>query len=683
MPPYRVGVDVGGTFTDLVILDEASGEFRSAKLLTNHEDIASTVIHAMLSSLRFRTDRLNDVTHVIHATTVASNSILSGELPKVALVTTKGFKDIIEIGRQRRPELYNLFFKRPRQLVPRELRLEVEERVGPRGVVIRDLDEESVREAANRIYEARVRAVAVCLLHSYANPSHEKRVKEILSRYVKDAYISLSSEVAPEFREYERASTTVINAILLPLMSSYLKKISETIRNYSDRARFWIMQSNGGLTGIEEAAARPFTTIESGPAAGVVATAYLTRLLDEDNAISFDMGGTTAKASLVVKGEPGLTSYYEVGGIVQSGRLVRGSGHPLISQFVDIAEVSAGGGTVAWVDEGGMLRVGPKSAGSNPGPACYGLGGKEPTVTDANLVLRRLPEAIAGGRVKLSLKLAEESVASLAKKLGGDLITTAHAVIKLANVIMAKALRIVSVERGYDPGDFVMVAFGGAGPMHALALAEDLGIKEVIIPTDPGMFSAIGLLVSDLVSWKSRSVIGIEDYKVIEKIYEEMENEIMEDYGRCNDKLLLERFADLRYKGQSYEITIRFTGILNTIESFHERHRQIYGYYDRSCDVEFVTLRVKVVKLLKKTSFKRLKHRGELNPKDALLYTKEVYFEDEGNFYRCNVFNRKMLLAGDKIVGPALIEEPSSTTVIHPEWVGTVDDYGNIRVKKD
>jgi N-methylhydantoinase A/acetone carboxylase, beta subunit len=475
-----VAVDVGGTFTDVVYLDE-SGRLRLSKVPTTPREPERGVI-----------DGLKAVSpeapfEVLHATTIATNSLLGQvglELPRTALVTTRGFRDVIEIGRQNRPQLYNLFFSRPRQLVPRELRYEVSERTLADGTVERPVDEGELERVAEDMVGRGVVTAAISFLNSYRNPSNELRAKEVLSRRLR--YVTASSEVAPEPREYERTSTAVVNAVLRPIVSRYLEGLWGSLSGLG-ASSLSVMSSAGGLVDVEEASLRPVQLIESGPAAGAIAAAALSRELGVNMAIGFDMGGTTAKASSIVNGDVEVTTEYEVGGEVHHGRVVRGSGYPVKFPFVDLAEVSAGGGTIIWRDEAGALRVGPLSAGADPGPASYGMGGDRATLTDANLALGRLPTELAGGLIRLRPELALKALSRL-----GDPEAVASQAIELANLEMARAIRLVTVERGLDPSEFSIIAFGGAGPQHAAELAEDVGSRRVIVPPEPGLFSALG-----------------------------------------------------------------------------------------------------------------------------------------------------------------------------------------------
>ncbi len=541
------------------------------------------------------------------------------ELPRTALITTEGFRDVLEIARQRRPELYNVFYTKPKPLVPRKYRFTVSERIDPWGKIIKPLDPGEVEKLADKIREAGVEAVAVSLLNSYANPIHEELVGKILGEKLRGTYIVLSSRVDPEYREYERTSTTVVNAVLMPVLSRYLRGLEEELSNrklYSET--ILVMKSDGGFASSREAQQIPAAVIESGPAAGVVAATYYSRLFGLDKVLSFDMGGTTAKAATITGGEPLKTSEFEVGGKANGGRIIKGSGYPVRYPHIDLAEVSAGGGTIAWVDEAGHLRVGPLSAGSDPGPICYRRGGTEPTVTDANLLLGRLGETLAGGTIRLDRDLAYKVFhEKIVEKTGLGFEEAAYGVLKLVNVRMARAVRIVTIERGLDPREYTLIAYGGAGPMHAVELAEELGIKRVLVPVYPGLFSALGLLLSDYRYEYKKSILktlGEIDPVELEEKYEFLEKEAYETLRRegVDEKnIIILRKADMRYKSQSYELVVdvpeyideETIGLLE--KKFYEKHRETYGYHVEDDEVVLVNARITAIGVAKKPKIMR------------------------------------------------------------------------------
>jgi N-methylhydantoinase A len=634
----KVAIDIGGTFTDFIILSEV-GEVSTIKFLTNPRN-PGEVIQNVIKGLNC------EVEEVVHATTLATNALLGQEnlnIPRTALLTTKGFRDVIEIGRQNRPRLYDLYFEKPNQIVPRELRIEVDERVNADGEILKEVDEIEVVEKVSKI---KAEAVAVSYLHSYINPHNELKTKEVLKKYFK--YISISSEVAPEPREYERTSTTVINAALMPIVSSYLENIQSSLPTDN----FYIMSSSGGLVDINEALNKSVQLIESGPAAGVIASASF---LPEENLISFDMGGTTAKAGVVINGKFEITSEYEVGGEVHHGRVVKGSGYPIRFPFVDLAEVSAGGGTIIWRDEANALRVGPISAGADPGPICYNKGGNKPTITDANLVLGRLGEELLGGNMKLYKEKALEGLSRL-----GDPYEVSKVALDLVNLEMARAIRLVTVERGLDPSNFSLIAFGGAGPQHALYLADEIGIKRVIIPPYPGLFSALGLLLAD---WRFEARKSYP--KDLERDFKELENKLIDRLKKVDYFI---RYADVRYKGQGWELTIQVPENVNEIRKvFEDKHLATYGFVMSDREIEIVTIRVFAIR--RRVTPKISPTFGNENkPKEI----RKVLIEDD--WVNTEVYVREKLPKGFEIRGPAIIEEYSSTIVVKPGWKALVDD---------
>jgi N-methylhydantoinase A len=496
---WRIGVDIGGTFTDVALVNEGTSEIGVVKVPTTPRELARGVVQALEAALGAHGIAPGDVTLVAHATTVVTNALLEHRGTRTALVTTRGFRDVLELRRSARARLYDLFQDPPAVLVPRHLRLEVGERIDAQGAVVQPLDGGDVERAIDAIRSHDVEAVAVCLLHSFLNDAHERAVGERLRAALPGVPVFLSSEVLPEIREFERTSTTAVCAYVGPIVASYLGRLEAAVRGLGLPA-LHVMGSSGGVFRAEEAIRVPASVVESGPAAGVIAAALVGRQLGIPDLISFDMGGTTAKASLIEHGEVKTTAEYEVGGDANARRWMHGTGHPIRVPVIDLVEVSAGGGSVAWIDRGGALRVGPESAGAEPGPACYGQGGEAPTVTDADVVLGYLdPEWLLGGALRVHAERAREAIEiRVARPLGSDVIAAAAGIVDVVNASMAAALRIVSVERGHDPRGFTLIAFGGAGPVHAARLAEELEMPRVVIPPIPGGFSALGLVASDL-----------------------------------------------------------------------------------------------------------------------------------------------------------------------------------------
>ncbi|MHC1588863.1 MAG: hydantoinase/oxoprolinase family protein [Methermicoccaceae archaeon] len=688
-PNFRIGIDTGGTFTDLVAFDEESGKTFLIKSPSTPSEPSEGVIEAFRRLMRKNRGR---VVLFVHASTIGTNIFLGQmglRLPKGALITTSGFRDVLEIGRQRRAELCNPFFERPKRLIEPELRFTIDERMDFRGHPIKEVNEAEVKLLAQRIKDEGVETIAISFLHAYANFEHEKRVEEILKKELPTAVITASHEVDPEYREYERTSTTVVNSLLIPVVSGYLENLIKMLEELDTIAPFYVMQSNGGLTTVETASKLPVATIESGPATGVIASAYWSRLLGLKNVLSFDMGGTTAKAGTVIMGVPEMVSEYEVGGKTHSGSIVKGSGYPVRYPFIDLAEVGAGGGTIAWVDQG-ILRVGPLSAGADPGPACYGRGGENPTVSDANLILGRLnPASLSGGAIEVLPELAEKSLREkVAEPLDISPIQAANGIIKIVNSHMMRALSLVSIERGYDPRSFTLLAFGGAGPMHAPFLAEGLGIESTVIPPSPGVFSALGLILADFRHDFVRSVMkqGSEiAHAWLEKTFNEMEEEAVETLrkeGFTLDRIVLERKLAIRYVGQSYELVVPMQKSFEAaVDSFHLRHREIYGYAAKDEPIEVVNTHLVALGIARKPEFRKMHLKLERIPPEALITKRDVFFEETG-WKETPVYSRNALLAGNRIEGPAIIEQYDSTTVIPPRWDAIVDELSNLKLHR-
>src|SRR2546429_1305823 len=492
-----VGTDVGGTFTDVVVFDEESRE--SLEVIKVPTDPKRPEL-AIIKALAKYQGRINQFALVSHATTIATNSLLTQSgLAETALITNEGFRDVLEIGRQRRPEIYNLNTKRPRQLVTRRNRFTVRGRRLVNGSSLESLVEEDLLTVSKAIIERGIESVAISFLNSYVNPADEIKAEKILRSSGFKGHIDLSSRIDSQYREYERTSTTVVNASLAPSVSQYLQRLKRRLEQIGIGSPVYVMNSDGTASTTAQAAKHPISIIESGPAAGVLSARNLANHLRLTRAIPFDMGGTTAKAGTIISGRPDLAYEYEAAGRIYHGRSIKGSGYPVRQPFIDLAEVSAGGGTIAWIDEIGNLRVGPESAGADPGPAAYGNGGTQATVTDANIIAGRInPPKLLGGQLKLRDDLAVRAVGKLSRRLGTSIVETADRILRIVNSNMSKALRLVSVERGRDPREYSLIAFGGAGPLHACDLAEELEVKRIIIPMHPGLFSALGLLTADL-----------------------------------------------------------------------------------------------------------------------------------------------------------------------------------------
>lgn len=705
MTSYRLGIDVGGTFTDLLAFDEQTGTGARApapegallryKVSSYPRAPEAGVLEAIRALQQDHPDARFSL--VTHSTTLATNALLGQlhlTLPRLALITTAGFRDVLEIGRQGRAEVYNLFVRRPAPLVERRDRFGVRERINASGTEVEPLDERQLREIAQELRRRGIKDCAICFLHAYKNDAHERRAREVLLEEAPDLAVTLSSEIDPQEREYERSSTTVVSALLAPIVRRYLHQLEAALE--AQQTSLFIMQSHGGMASVGSVIARPATIIESGPASGVMGAAHLGKLLGIGRILSFDMGGTTAKAGTILDGTPQVIGEFEAAGRTHSGRAIRGSGYPVRFPFIDLAEISAGGGTLAWIDSAGALRVGPNSAGADPGPACYGKGNMEPTVTDANLALGRLnPGQIAGGAVQLSLDLAGEALDRLAAQLTGfDRTRLAAGIIRLVNADMAKVLRIVSLERGHDPRQFTLVAFGGAGPLHACALAAELAIPRIIVPPHPGLFSAWGLLVSDQVHTTLQSLLMLADQcesAALENVYKKLEadgEQALSIEGARADTISFRRTLELRYAGQSFELTVPVPPALNegtlqeTLEAFHVEHARVYGYAARDIPVELVTARVDAIVQLPRPALAEERLNQPTPPAEAAGGERLVFFEEPADFIQTPVYQRERLQAGNLVQGPAIIEQYDTTTLLPPGWQATVDRFTNLIIER-
>jgi N-methylhydantoinase A len=682
----RIGVDIGGTFTDVVLVDEAAGTTAVVKLPTTPRDFARGVLDALRTAGATHGVVPREVAFLAHATTVVTNALLEGRGCRAALITTRGMRDVLELRRSARASLYDLFQDGPAVLVPRHLRLEVGERVDAQGEVVEPLAMDDVDACVDFIARHDVDAVAVCLLFAFLNDRHERLIGERLRRARPDLPVFLSSEVLPEIREFERTSTTAVCAYVGPILASYLARLEAALTAQGFPAPY-VMGSAGGVFTVAEGLRMPAMAVESGPAAGVIAAARVGRALGLDDVISFDMGGTTAKASLIERGEARTTAEYEVGGHGHARRWLHGTGHPIRVPVVDLAEVSAGGGSIAWIDPGGALRVGPASAGAEPGPVCYGQGGTEPTVTDADVVLGYLnPRALLGGALPLRLDRARDAIeAKIAKPLGLSVLEAAAAIVDVVDASMAGALRIVSVERGHDPREFTLIAFGGAGPVHAARLARELGIPRVIIPPIPGGFSALGLAASDVRRDYAKTFYGPlagADQAAMAAAWAAMEEEAHAMLARAGvpaDRREVTRAADVRYGRQAYELTVPVAPgpvgaatLERLARDFHERHRQTYGHASPEEPVQLVNLRLSAIGRLGGLDLTR----GTCGPAPATgAASREAYFRETG-LTSVAVLAREGLAAGSAGAGPVVIEAMDTTIVVPPGWRFRGDQRG-------
>jgi len=668
-----VAIDIGGTFTDLLGFDEGGQKFVQAKSLTT----PAALVQGIIDCLRKSGIEANAIDELIHGSTIAINTLIERKGAKTGLIVTRGTRDVYIIGRGNRPEAYHLLFHRHRPLVPRHLTREVAERLLASGDVHVPLDRAGIADACRALVAEGVEAVAVCFLHSYVNPEHERVAGEMVRSAMPGAYLSLSHEILREYREFERMSTTVVNAYIGPKVGGYVKSLNSSLGEIGFRGALSIMRSNGGVMTPETATERPAAMMESGPVGGIIASAQVGQALGLGNVISFDMGGTTAKASLVRDGEPTMAPGYYVGGYA--------SGHPVMLPMIDVVEVGAGGGSIAWRDDVGALKVGPQSAGADPGPICYRGGGTEPTITDANVVLGRLdPDNFLGGQMKLDADGARRGIKKkIADPLKLDTVAAAQAIVEIAIAKMSLAVREVSVAKGYDPRDFALVASGGAGPLHVVAIARELHIPKVVVPLYPSHFSALGMLLADERHDFIRtfySDLASVDFATLAKIHHEMVAEATASLRHAADA---ERqiHLDLRYVGQEFTLQVPVTleqlqagDWRNIRAAFDALYEHRYAHHSPDEPVEMVNIRLAMIGKRPKLTFPRLAAGG--SPKPARR--REVYFSDPRKPLPCPVFAREALGAGSEVAGPALIQEHGTTTVLFERDTCTVAPSGEL-----
>ena len=666
-----VAIDIGGTFTDLAALDPATGELRFAKSLTTPPNFEQGAMDCLAQA-----GIAGDTIDVLrHGTPVVINALLERKGARTALVTTDGFRDVIEIGRGNRPESFNLFFHRMPSLVPRDRRFEVTERMSARGEVLKPLEEASLAVLVEQLRAAEVEAVAICLLHAWRNPAHEQQIATYLRAHL-TCFVSASHEISREFREYERTSTAVLNAYVGPSTAQYLRRFSSTLQQAGFTGSLYLMGSNGGVLTQEETEHSPLLLVESGPVGGAAGAAEIGNRIGLKHLVAFDMGGTTAKAVLIEDGEAVVSQLYWVGGYDR--------GYPVQAAVLDIVEVGAGGGSIAAVNEFGALGVGPRSAGATPGPACYGRGGTEPTVTDANLWLGRLDGArFLSGTMPLRTDLAEQALAGLADQLDQPVAALASGILQIATLTMATAVRRVTIERGFDPRDFAMVAFGGAGPLHAVAVAREIGMRRVIIPPMPGHFSAYGMMFADFRYDVTDTVAALLERLGADEV--EQRFTALEAQGRAaQTKLGLQvqqvrtsRYAEMRYQRQEYTLKVKLPEHPVTADEmrqlFEESYARRYGHVSANMPIDVVMLRIVV-------DGRTIRPNNTLPPVVGAVAApgeRPVWFEGTGRA-ACTVLQRRDLSAGFRFTGPAVVEEDASTTVIPPGDTAEIDGWGNI-----
>jgi N-methylhydantoinase A len=672
-----IGIDTGGTFTDVVLVEFASGRHVFHKVPSNTADPARAILDGTREILELAGVEAGRVDHLVLGTTLATNAVIERKCAPTAILTTRGFRDVLELARQRRPHVFNLDVAKPAPPAPREARIEVSERVGPDGAVIRPLDEGEIEAAVAKLKALEPQAVAICFVHSYANPAHERRATELVRRLWPEAYICASSDVLSEFREFERFATTAVNASLMPVMHRYLERFAAGIAALGVVRPPQVMQSNGGAVSPGAVQRRPIDTFFSGPAGGVIGAAGLGAASGFPDLVTFDMGGTSTDVCLVKGGRPSRVNQREIGGF------------PVRTATIDLHTIGAGGGSIAWVDPGGLPKVGPMSAGAQPGPAAYGRGGTRPTVTDANVVLGRLnPVALLGGRMKMFPERAEAAMRDVAGRLGIAPVDAAAGILDIVNVNMMGAVRVISVERGEDPRDFCLFAFGGAGPLHAAEVAAGMGIARVLVPPHPGLMSAIGLLHADrrldlgltrLVPAVPESLAGLASglVELKQRGAEWLASEAAGETAR------FEWSAELRYAGQSSELAIELAGdtlgaaeLAGAVEEFHRLHKARYGYDMRGNGVEVVTLRLAVL-ATRATPPEEPRPTSVGTIEEALRETRSVWFAATG-FTQTPVYQRERFAAGAAFAGPAIVEQMDATTVVPPGWDVRVDALGNL-----
>jgi N-methylhydantoinase A len=674
----RVATDIGGTFTDLIYLDETTGEMGMTKASTTPHNFAIGVEDTLEKS----GINVADTTFFVHGSTIIINALTERKGVKTGLITTKGFRDVLAITRANRPDIYNMYYTKPEPFVPRYLRLEARGRVNYKGEELEPLNEDDVRQAAESFKKERVEAIAVCFLHSYANPDHEARCGALLRDLIPDTPVTLSHEICQEWREYERTNTTVLNAYVQPIAVHYLNTLENDLGEMGMGPVEHIMQSNGGIATFEMARQAPIRTCESGPVAGVIGAAVIGDLLGEPNIISLDIGGT------VENSVPKITTDYKI----EYRR--DWEGYPIKVPTVDIVEIGAGGGSIAWIDEAGSLRVGPVSAGAVPGPACYDAGGEKPTVTDANLVVGRInPDYFLGGEIKVSMDKARQSMGELAKAFSISIEEAAMGVIRLADANMVNALKLVSVRRGYDPREFTMVSFGGGGSMHAAALARELRVKRILVPTEPAVFSAWGMLMTDLRNDYIRtSVVRTDQIEPgeLSSIYARMERQAAEELAAEKveeEQMVFQRFADMRYMGQEHTVKVPIPGDQLTEkempeinERFHQLHDHAYTFLLES-PVELVNFHLTALGQVKKPKITRLNKDAARTVEEAYKGDRQVIF-DVG-FMTTPTYERDLLPVGAALSGPMIVEEPAATTVVFPGQRLSMDEYGFLHIEEE
>lgn len=669
MTQSRLAIDVGGTFTDVFVFNEETGEVFVTKTSSTPANPEQGILNGVAKA------ELNgkDIKIFSHGTTVGTNALIERKLPKTALITTSGFRDVIEIRRGTKEDIWDTYKDTARPYIQRRDRFEVTERIDYEGNILQAIDEEEIRLLAKKLKRRGTESIAVCFINAYVNGENEAKVKEILKEELPDIYVCISSEVLPEIFEHERMSTTIINAVLGPIMSNYISKLSNEMQKKGYDDEILVLHSGGGVMTSSTVPRYAARLASSGIAAGAIASKHIAKLCGFDNAIGLDMGGTSTDISLMFKGDIRITKDWSIE-----------YGYPIGFPSIEIVTIGAGGGSLAWQDEGGSLRNGPQSAGAVPGPACYGQGGTEPTNSDANLVLGRLGVDLLDGTMRLNKEAARAAVAKIANAFDQSVEETASAIIEVANANMSDAVRLISVRRGYDPRDFALVAFGGAGPLHGAYLAKDLNIPKVIIPTHPGVAAAMGCLLVDVRHDISKTYVKKLDEVSEEELtnqFNELREEaraLLEEEGIAENTSTLTNYIDLRYKGQWRSLAVlvsdQITSLEAILEAFHKEHEREFAFSDKDQTVEIFGLRVTAIGTVPKPNFPQYVAEGSLE--DAFKETRPVYFE--GKYIETNVYNRDKIPVNTQFAGPAIIDQLDTTTVIPPGFTAEVDAYKNI-----
>lgn len=677
---YRISVDTGGTFTDVALISDDTGNSFITKVPSTPDNSSIGVMNGVKRILSETDVASQNIKFFTHGSTVATNTLLERKGAKTALVTTKGFRDVLEIGRQTRPKLYNFRARKPAPLIPRNLRWEVDERINAKGEVIKGVNSNEFEEISNMITEYNIESLVICFINSFLNDDNEVKVKEMFQKKFPKLSVTTSAEILPEIKEFERTSTVAVNGYVMPKLKEYLRDLEKSIREIDIPSDLYIMQSNGGIITTDTAVEQPVRTVLSGPAGGVIAGADISEQTGMKNLITIDMGGTSLDTALIENGIPQYTTNSHI------------NDFPINVPMVEMHTIGSGGGSIAWIDSGGALRVGPESAGAEPGPVCYNKGGTEPTVSDANAILGRLnPDAILGGRMKMNLEEARKVMKEkIAKPLELSVEEAAEGILKVVNANMVRGIRVVSVEKGHDTRDFSLLAFGGAGPLHAVDISKELECKNVVIPPTPGITCATGMLTADIKHDYVNSFIsdtekvGKEDLNnAYQRIEEEAVNNLLnQGFDEHNTKI--EKSIDLRYVGQAYDINVLLSdnvtdnSLKQAVNSFHDIHEKIYGFKRENEKLEIVNVRLSAIGLIQKPE----RGKEDINySREIVFETRDVYFE--GIYHESKIYKREDLNSTITIEGPAVVEQLDSTIVIYPNQKAISDEYGNLIIESE